>query len=71
MEDDKIKAPVPFMHGKFSLYETPEGGYHVAYKEDGDNTETKHIEIPAFMVNMAKKASEGGGLPSLFGKAKV
>jgi hypothetical protein len=48
------------MNGKFSLYETPEGGLHVAYVPDGDqDDEPKHLEIPAMVVKMAKASAEG------------
>jgi hypothetical protein len=63
--------PEPFMKGKFSLYETPDGGYHIAYKEDGEDTETKHIEIPGYIAQMAKKMGNGN-IPNPFGaKNKV
>lgn len=46
------------MNGKFSLYETPEGGFHIAYNPEGES-ETKHLEIPAMVVRMAKMSAEG------------
>lgn len=46
------------MNGKFSLYETPEGGLHIAYSPDGEE-ETKHLEIPAMVVRMARMSAEG------------
>lgn len=46
------------MNGKFSLYETPEGGMHIAYDPEGD-TETRHLEIPAMVVKMARMSAEG------------
>jgi hypothetical protein len=52
------KLPEPFLKGRFNLYETPEGGYHLAYIPDGE-TETKHMEIPAMAVKTARLAAEG------------
>lgn len=49
----------PVMSGRFSLYQTPEGGVHIAYKADGDDTETRHVEIPGFIAKAAKAAAEG------------
>jgi hypothetical protein len=46
------------MHGRFSLYETPEGGYHIAYALD-NTADTRHLEIPAMVVRMAKAGAEG------------
>jgi hypothetical protein len=50
--------PTPLMNGKFSLYDTPDGGYVIAYQPEGDQ-ETRRIEVPAIVVRMAKMASEG------------
>jgi len=50
--------PDPLINGRFSLYETPEGGYHIAWTADGDTT-TNHLEVPAFLVRMAKAGAEG------------
>jgi hypothetical protein len=62
--------PEAFMKGRFSIYETPDGGYHIAYKEDGDESETKHIEMPGYLVAMAKKMGDGN-IPNPFSKNKV
>lgn len=50
------------MNGKFSLYETPDGGYHIAYVVEGDE-ETRHIGIPPMIVRMAKQGMEGNLSP--------
>jgi len=49
----------PVMSGRFSLYETPDGGVHIAYKPDGDDAETRHVAIPGFIAKAAKAAAEG------------
>lgn len=50
--------PNPVMNGRFALYETPDGGYHIAYQPDGD-TEARHLEIPAIVIKMAKASAAG------------
>lgn len=50
--------PDPILKGRFNLYETPDGGYHIAYLPDGDD-ETKHFEIPAMVIRMARMAADG------------
>lgn len=60
--------PVVLMEGRFRLYETSEGGYHLVYRVD-DTDEDKHIKMPAGMVKAAKAMSEGKGrLSSVIGK---
>lgn len=65
-----VPKPEPVMKGVFSLYETPDGGYHIAYtNERGENPEeTHHHQIPGMVVKLAKQASEGGGPFGLMGK---
>lgn len=41
------------MRGVFSLYETPGGGYHITYRQDGSGEETQ-VEIPGVVVRMAR-----------------
>lgn len=48
--------PVKLAHG--SLYETPDGGYHIAYQWMGSD-ETHHYDIPPGLVKMY---SQVGGL---------
>jgi len=50
--------PEPILKGRFNLYETPDGGFHIAYVAD-DETETRHLEIPAMVVRMARLSAEG------------
>lgn len=60
-------APEPFLKGRFSLYETPDGGMHIAYLADGD-TETRHMELPAFLMRNARALAEGKLNPLSFVK---
>jgi hypothetical protein len=57
---DQVSSPLPepLMNGRFTLYATPNGGYHIAWRPDGTD-ETQHIEVPQFIANMAKNAAEG------------
>lgn len=58
----------PVLKGRFTLYETPDGGYHVAYLPD-DSTETRHLEIPGALVNLAKMGAEGKLSPLAMARA--
>lgn len=51
-------VPEPTLMGRFNMWETPEGGFHIAYIADGD-TETRHLEIPGMVVRMARMSAEG------------
>ena len=51
-------APEPALKGRFTLYDTPEGGYHIAYQADGED-ETRHLEIPGMVIRMARASAEG------------
>lgn len=51
--------------GTFSLYETPDGGYHIAYRPKDDDAD-QHMEFPGHMVKMAKRMQSMGGLGKLF-----
>lgn len=48
-----MSLPEPFLKGRFNLYETPDGGYHLSYLPDGE-TETRHMEIPGKAVKFAE-----------------
>lgn len=56
-----VTEPVHLFSGRFSLFETPGGGYHLSYKPDEDDE--KHIDIPAAAVHAMKMAAEGGMSP--------
>jgi hypothetical protein len=44
--------------GKFNVFETPNGGYHLVYVLRGE-TEARHFAVPAYLVKMADAAIEG------------
>jgi hypothetical protein len=52
------EIPDPILKGRFNLWETPDGGFHIAYVPDGDKT-THHFDIPGMVVRMAKMSAEG------------
>lgn len=62
-------GPVPFLKGTFAIYETPDGGYHIAYKVEGE-TETQHMEIPGAALKMAKAMSGVSNPFAMFGAMK-
>jgi hypothetical protein len=51
-------TPVPRLRGRFTLYDTPDGGMHIAYKPDGSET-TEHFEIPGKVLKMAQLIQSG------------
>lgn len=51
-------SPVPKQKGRYNLFDTPDGGLHIAYTEDG-NEEVQHIEVPGNIIRMAKMLDEG------------
>jgi hypothetical protein len=51
-------APIPRQKGKYSLFDTPDGGLHIAYTVEGSE-ETQHIEVPGRIINMAKMLENG------------
>lgn len=68
--EDQAAAPEPLSKGRYSIYETPDGGYHLAYRPDGAD-EDGHMQIPAAIVRMAKAGAGGQGtlgrLKAMFG----
>lgn len=41
----------PIVRGKFALFETPNGGYHLTLQLDNE-AEPRHIEVPKMMVKL-------------------
>lgn len=54
----ETQPPDPLLKGRFTLYETSDGGFHIAYLVDG-KPEPCHVEIPAMVVRVAKMSAEG------------
>lgn len=50
--------PEAKLTGRFAIYDTPDGGFHIAYIPDGSK-DTQHLEIPAMLVRMGRLAAEG------------
>ena len=57
---DTAVTPVPVLSGTFGLYETPSGGFHLAYRIAGEDTD-RHFEVPAFAVRAAMAHHNGDG----------
>lgn len=57
-------APVPASAGSYALYHTPAGGIHLVYRPFGA-TEDQHLDVPPFVISMARKAAGGGDLGPL------
>ena len=53
-----MPVPEPMLKGRFNMWETPEGGFHIAYIADGTD-ETRHLDIPGMVVRMSRLAAEG------------
>lgn len=68
-------GPVPFMKGTFAIYELPDGGRMLAYREDGQE-ETNRIVIPAALVKLMEAQQRGEAinpmqlLKTMMGKGK-
>lgn len=45
--------PKLVLSGVFTLYETPDGGYHISYRPT-DCDEDQHLEVPGKIVSMAR-----------------
>lgn len=65
MPPDRIS---PTSQGTYALYTLPDGGLHLAYRAQGTAVD-EHIDVPAFVVKMARNMAEGKGvLPGPLGK---
>ena len=60
-------APQPILRGRFSIFETPAGGYHLTWRaEDAEGPDAdQHIPIPPHMVKLARTMMRRRG--GLFG----
>lgn len=46
--------PAPFMRGRFSIYATVQGGYHLVWRAEGE-AEDQHADVPPMIVKLARK----------------
>ncbi len=60
-------VPELLSRGAYSLYKTPDGGLHLAYRADGEE-EDRHLPIPPAVMRMAEAAANGAGP---FGRLKA
>ena len=61
MTAEVISPPVPISQGTYAIFETPKGGLHLVYRVKGAAEDT-HLEIPAFVMQMAQRASGQDGM---------
>jgi hypothetical protein len=55
-------VPVPRQKGRYNLFDTPDGGIHIAYTVEGSE-EVQHIEVPGKLLQMAKMMENGDMSP--------
>jgi hypothetical protein len=58
-------TPEAIMKGRFNLFQTPDGGFHIAYQKDEeyrgpDEPDIMHIDVPGFVIQGAKMMADGG-----------
>lgn len=53
-------GPELLSKGQYSLYRSPDGGMHLAYRAEGMD-EDGHLVVPPAMVRMGMAAAEGKG----------
>ena len=58
MSEAQPGPPVAKLKGRFALYDTEDGGLHIAYKPDGAE-ETEHFEIPGKVLKVAQLVQSG------------
>lgn len=64
-EQTPATEPEAVLKGRFAVYETADGGYHLTYQPDGQ-TEPQHVDLPGFYVKQAMKMAGGkGGLSKM------
>lgn len=56
------QEPRELFSGRYTLFENPDGGYHLSYLVDGDD-EVKHFELPAAVMAAVKMAAQQGVNP--------
>lgn len=48
-----MTSPKEMMSGRFTMYETPQGGFHFSYVKDGEE-EMRHLDIPPVVAKVMK-----------------
>jgi hypothetical protein len=57
---DSVEPGSMTSEGVYSIFKTPEGGMHIAYRPAG-YAEDQHFELPGAMMGMMIAAQEGKG----------
>ncbi len=55
------------LRGQFTLYKTPEGGLHIAYRLEGQD-EDGHLPLPPALIKLGMAAASGKGPLALLGR---
>ena len=50
--------PEVLYSGTFSVYNTPDGGYHLVYRLAGEDND-RHFPVPAYLVKMGEQVAAG------------
>jgi hypothetical protein len=67
-EAEPAPGPQLLSRGVYSLFRTPEGGMHLAFRPEGEEAD-RHIPLPPALMRMAETAANGGGGPMAMMKA--
>jgi hypothetical protein len=59
--------PEPILKGRFAIYETPDGGLHLAYRADGEE-EDRHVPIPPLALKVMSARVGKGNLLRFLGR---
>lgn len=62
----KGNQTAPVLAGRFAIFTTPDGGYHLAYRPD-ESEEDEHVQIPGFYVKLMRKRAGSKGLLGMIG----
>jgi hypothetical protein len=52
------EKPEPRVKGRFALFDTPDGGIHIAYRPEGSDKD-EHFQLPGKVMKFAQAFSEG------------
>lgn len=63
MDVEVTETPTAFMEGRFSLFNTPDGGIHLCYRADGADDD-EHIQLPPILVKIAEGGVTSGKMPN-------
>jgi hypothetical protein len=50
--------PVMLHEGRYRLYQNPDGGMHLVYRPEGQDTDM-HMEVPGALIRLSEQAATG------------